>query len=139
MKITEELDAMRTMGFDPYAFLVLPRIIALVAMMPLLIFFADMMGVLGGMVVSHIELGISYDFFLERFSNVIDIRHFWIGLVKGPFFGILIASIGIYRGLKVENDTQSIGFNTTRSVVESIFAVIICDAIFSIVFTNLEL
>jgi phospholipid/cholesterol/gamma-HCH transport system permease protein len=139
MKITEELDAMRTMGFDPYAFLVLPRLIALVLMMPLLIFFADMMGVLGGMIVSNIELGLSIDFFLQRFSDVIDIRHFWIGMVKGPFFGLLIASIGIYRGLKVENDTQSIGFNTTRSVVESIFAVIICDAIFSIVFTNLEL
>jgi len=139
MKITEELDAMRTMGFDPYAFLVLPRIIALVVMMPFLIFFADIMGVIGGMVVANTELGISVEFFLDRFANVIDIRHFWIGIVKGPFFGLLIALIGIYRGLKVENDTQSIGFNTTKSVVESIFAVIIADAIFSIFFTKLEL
>jgi phospholipid/cholesterol/gamma-HCH transport system permease protein len=139
MKITEELDAMRTMGFDPYAFLVLPRIIALTIMMPVLIFFADIMGVLGGMLVSKIELGISPEFFLERFANVIDIRHFWVGIVKGPFFALLIASIGIYRGLQVQNDTQSIGFNTTKSVVESIFAVIICDAIFSIIFTNLDI
>lgn len=139
MKITEELDAMRTMGFDPYAYLVLPRIIALTIMMPVLIFFADMMGVLGGMLVSKIELGISPEFFLERFSNVIDIRHFWVGIVKGPFFALLIASIGIYRGMQVQNDTQSIGFNTTKSVVESIFAVIICDAIFSIIFTNLDI
>ena len=138
MKITEELDAMRTMGFDPYAFLVLPRMIALMLMMPVLIFFADMMGVLGGMLISKIELGISPQFFIERFRSVIDIRHFWVGVVKGPFFALLIASIGIYRGLQVKNDTQSIGLNTTRSVVESIFAVIICDAIFSIIFTNLE-
>jgi phospholipid/cholesterol/gamma-HCH transport system permease protein len=139
MKITEELDAMRTMGFDPYAFLVLPRVITLMLMMPLLVFFADIMGVLGGMLVSTIELGLSPEFFIERFRNVIDIRHFWVGMVKGPFFALLIASIGIYRGLQVKNDTQSIGFNTTRSVVESIFAVIICDAIFSIVFTHLDL
>ena len=137
MKITEELDAMRTMGFDPYAFLVLPRIIALVVMMPVLIFFADIMGVLGGMLISKIELGLSPQFFLERFADVIAIKHFWVGIVKGPFFAVLIASIGIYRGLQVRNDTQSIGFNTTKSVVESIFAVIICDAIFSIIFTNL--
>ena len=137
MKITEELDAMRTMGFDPYAFLVLPRIIALTLMMPVLIFFADIMGVLGGMLVSKTELGISPQFFLDRFADVIAIKHFWVGIVKGPFFAVLIASIGIYRGLQVRNDTQSIGFNTTKSVVESIFAVIICDAIFSIIFTNL--
>ena len=139
MKITEELDAMRTMGFDPYAFLVLPRMFALMLMMPLLIFFADIMGVLGGMLIAYIELGIGPALFLERFSNVIDIRHFWVGMFKGPFFAILIASIGIVRGLMVKNDTQSIGFNTTKSVVESIFAVIICDAIFSIIFTHLDI
>ncbi len=139
MKITEELDAMRTMGFDPYAFLVLPRIVALMLMMPILIFFADIMGVLGGMIVSRIELGLSPAFFMERFTNVIDMRHFWIGLIKGPFFALLIALISIYRGMRVKNDTQSIGLNTTKSVVESIFAVIICDAIFSIILTNLDL
>lgn len=139
MKITEELDAMRTMGFDPHAFLVLPRILALMLMMPLLIFFADIMGVLGGMLIAYIELGISPELFLERFSRVIDVRHFWVGVFKGPFFAVLIASIGIFRGLMVKNDTQSIGFNTTKSVVESIFAVIICDAVFSIIFTNLDL
>ncbi len=137
MKITEELDAMRTMGFDPYAFLVLPRVLALMLMMPILIFFADIMGVVGGMLIAHIELGLSPTLFLERFSNVIDIRHFWVGIVKGPFFAILIASIGVFRGLMVKNDTQSIGFNTTKSVVESIFIVIICDAIFSIFFTHM--
>ena len=137
MKITEELDAMRTMGFDPYAFLVLPRIIALMLMMPILIFFADIAGLMGGVLIAKIDLGISPSLFAERFVEVVHVKHFWIGLFKGPFFAVLIASIGIYRGLQVKNDTQSIGFNTTKSVVEAIFAVIICDAFFSIVFTNL--
>ena len=137
MKITEELDAMRTMGFDPYAFLVMPRILALMIAMPLLIFVADMMAIIGGMIVANVDLGITPELFLERFSNVIDARHFFIGLLKGPFFAFLIATIGIYRGLMVKNDTQSIGVNTTKSVVESIFAVIVCDAVFSILFTNM--
>ena len=137
MKITEELDAMRTMGFDPYAFLVLPRIIALMLMMPILIFFADIAGLMGGVLIAKIDLGLSPSLFAERFVEVVHVKHFWIGLFKGPFFAVLIASIGIYRGLQVKNDTQSIGFNTTKSVVEAIFAVIICDAFFSIVFTNL--
>ncbi len=137
MKITEELDAMRTMGFDPYIFLVLPRILALMIILPIMIFVADILGVLGGMVVANLDLGITPELFLDRFSNVVDVKHFLVGIVKGPFFAFLIATIGIYRGLMVRNDTQSIGFNTTKSVVEAIFAVIICDAIFSIAFTNL--
>ena len=137
MKITEELDAMRTMGFDPYAFLVLPRMMALMLMMPILIFFADITGVMGGMLIAKVDLGLSPTLFLERFVQVVDVKHFWIGLIKGPFFAVLIATIGIYRGLQVKNDTQSIGFNTTKAVVESIFAVIICDAFFSIIFTNM--
>jgi len=137
MKITEELDAMRTMGFDPYAFLVMPRILALMLVMPILIFVADMMGVLGGMLVANLDLQITPTLFMDRFNEVVAPKHFFIGILKGPFFAFLIATIGIYRGLMVKNDTQSIGFNTTKSVVESIFSVIICDAVFSIAFTNL--
>ena len=137
MKITQELDAMRTMGFDPYAFLVVPRILALMISMPILIFVADIMGTLGGILVASLDLGITIELFLDRFSEVVDVKHFYIGIIKGPFFAFLIATIGIYRGLVVKDDTQSIGFNTTKSVVESIFAVIICDALFSIAFTNL--
>ncbi len=139
MKITQELDAMRSMGFEPYMFLVLPRVIALIIMMPVLIFISDITAVFGGMLIANLDLGLSFDLFLDRFSNVIEIRHFLVGIVKGPFFAILIASIAIYRGLMVKNDTQSIGYNTTKSVVESIFAVIICDALFSIIFTNLDI
>lgn len=137
MKITQELDAMRTMGFDPYKFLVLPRIAALMITLPILIFVADIMAIFGGMVVANIDLDITTELFLDRFNEVIAVKHFFIGIIKGPFFALLIASIGIYRGLKVKDDTQSIGFNTTKSVVESIFAVIVCDAVFSIAFTNL--
>jgi len=137
MKITQELDAMKTMGFEPFAFLVLPRIIALVITMPILIFIADMMAMFGGMIVAHMDLNITPSLFIDRFSEVIAAKHFYVGIVKGPFFAFLIAAIGIYRGLMVKEDTQSIGFNTTKSVVESIFAVIVCDAVFSIAFTNL--
>jgi phospholipid/cholesterol/gamma-HCH transport system permease protein len=137
MKITQELDAMRTMGFDPYLFLVMPRIIALMITMPILIFIADIMGIFGGILVAHIDLGISAQLFIERLNEVVAAKHFFIGIFKGPFFAFLIASIGVYRGLMVKDDTQSIGFNTTKSVVEAIFAVIVCDAIFSILFTNL--
>jgi phospholipid/cholesterol/gamma-HCH transport system permease protein len=137
MKITQELDAMRTMGFEPFAFLVVPRIIALILMMPLLIFVSDMMALLGGMIVANIDLSITPELFIDRLNKVVAAKHFFVGIVKGPFFAFLIASIGIYRGMIVKDDTQSIGFNTTKSVVESIFAVIVCDAVFSIAFTNL--
>lgn len=137
MKITEELDAMRTMGFDPIRFLVLPRIIALMIMMPLLIFISDISGLIGGMLVAKLDLSISVSLFLDRLNEVVAAKHFFVGLAKGPFFAFLIASIGIFRGMMVKDDTQSIGINTTKSVVEAIFSVIVCDAIFSIIFTNL--
>ena len=137
MKITQELDAMRTMGFDPYLFLVIPRILALMIMMPILIFISDIMAIIGGMIVANVDLDITVNMFLDRFLSAVDIKHFYVGIVKGPFFAFLIASIAIYRGMGVKDDTLSIGKNTTRSVVEAIFAVIMCDAIFSIIFTNM--
>lgn len=136
MKITEEISAMHTMGFDPYYFLVLPRMIALMIALPLLIFFADIMGILGSMFAASTELNISYSQYLNRLQEVLDIKHFWIGLFKGPFFAILIATIGCFRGLQVTDDTESIGYQTTASVVNAIFFVIACDALFSIIFTN---
>ncbi len=137
MKITDELDAMRSMGFDPYYFMIIPKILALIIVLPILIFIADMFGILGGAIISKTELDLSFMFFIDRFNEVIAFKHFFIGIFKGPFFAFLIAVIAIYRGLNVKDDTQSIGKNTTKSVVESIFAVIVCDALFSVVFTNL--
>ncbi|SFV56310.1 FIG00761799: membrane protein [hydrothermal vent metagenome] len=139
MKITQELDAMRTMGFDPYYYLVIPRIFALMISLPILIFVADIAGVFGGLLIAHTQLGISFGLFIERFRDVIDVKHLLLGELKGPFFGFLIATIAIYRGFIVEDDTQSIGKHTTKSVVESIFIVIVCDAVFSVIFTHLGL
>ncbi len=139
MKLTEEIDAMRTMGFEPYRFLVLPRIIALMIAMPLLIFFADVVGIFGGMVVANAQLNISFDSFIEHLQGALAIKHFWVGLFKGPFFAWLIAAIGCFRGLQVSRDTESIGEQTTLSVVNAIFLVIACDALFSVILTELEI
>ena len=139
MTITEEISAMRTMGFEPHRFLVLPRIIALMIAMPLLILFADIIGIAGGMIVANIHLNISYSEFIHRLQNVLDIKHVWIGLSKGPFFAWLIAVTGCFRGFQVSSNTESLGRYTTISVVNAIFLVIACDALFSIVFTELEL
>jgi len=137
MKITEEISAMKTMGFDPYYFLVLPRIFALMIAMPLLIFFADIIGIFGGMVVANIELGISYEQFINRLQAALSPTHYLIGILKAPFFALIIAIISTYRGFQVSSNTESIGYYTTKSVVNSIFFVIMCDALFSIFFTGI--
>jgi len=137
MKITRELDAMETMGFNLFDFVVLPRIIALMIAMPLMIFFADLLGIFGGMIVSNTQINISYSEFLRRLQNVLELKHFYIGLLKGPAFALLIASIGCFRGFQVKQNSESIGKYTTISVVNAIFLVIACDALFSIIFTKL--
>jgi len=137
MKITEEISAMRIMGFEPHRFLVLPRIVALMIALPLMIFFADIIGIVGGMVVSATHLNISPGEFVRRLQNVLDVKHVWIGILKGPFFAWLIAMTGCFRGFQVSSNTESIGRYTTISVVNAIFLVIACDALFSIVFTEL--
>lgn len=139
MKITEELDAMRVLGFEPFRFIVLPRVLGLMFAMPLLVFFADMIAMAGGAFVANIQLSISYNAFIERFYEAFAMKHFYIGMVKAPFFALIIATIGCYRGFQVTGDSQSIGIFTTRSVVDSIFAVIFCDAIFSIILTRLDI
>ncbi len=137
MKITEEIDAMRTMGFDPFRFIILPNILALMIAMPMIIFLADIMGIIGGMLAAGMELSISPVEFLSRMEEVFNIDHLYVGLIKGPFFALIIASIGSMRGMAVENSTDSIGVNTKSSVVSAIFMVIICDALFSIIFLEL--
>ena len=137
MKITEEIDAMKTMGFNPFRFLVLPRMIALMIAMPLLIFFADLVGIFGGMFVAKLQLNMSYTEFLSRLQSVLESKHVWVGLIKGPFFAALIAAVGCYRGFQVSYNTESIGRYTTISVVNAIFLVIACDAVFSVILTEL--
>ena len=137
MKITEEIDAMKTMGFDPFKFLVLPRVIALIIAMPLIVFLADVSGILGEMVVMENYLNISFDSYLARFGQEVEIKHLYVGLFKAPFFGVVIAFIGCMRGFQIGGNTQSVGTYTTVSVVNAIFGVIMVDALFSIIFTQL--
>ncbi len=137
MKITEEIDAMRTMGFDPHQFLVLPRILALMIALPLLILLADIIGILAGTLISHLHLHLSYAEFFHRLQTSLDIKHVWIGIGKGPFFAWLIASVGCFHGFQVSQNTESIGRYTTISVVNAIFLVIACDAAFSVLLTEL--
>ncbi len=139
MKITEEISAMRTMGFDPYNFLVLPRIFALMIALPLLIFFADIMGIFGGMVASGMQLNISMGQFIDRLYEVLEVKHYVLGMIKGPVFAFLIAAVGCFRGFQVSDNTESIGLHTTASVVNSIFLVIAFDALFSVIYTKLDI
>jgi len=137
MKLTEEIDAMRTMGFDPHRFLVLPRIIALMIALPLMIFLADIIGIVAGMIISHLHLHLSYAEFLHRLQTALEVKHVWIGICKGPFFAWLIAAVGCFHGFQVSKSTESIGRYTTISVVNAIFLVIACDAVFSVLLTEL--
>lgn len=137
MKITDEVDAMKTMGFEPSIFLVMPKVVALMISLPLIVFLADIVGIAGGMFVAKLQLGIGYTEFIDRIYSQIELRHFYAGLVKAPIFGFIIALIGCYRGFQVSGSTDSIGKYTTISVVNAIFWVIALDAIFSVVFTRL--
>jgi phospholipid/cholesterol/gamma-HCH transport system permease protein len=139
MKLNQEIDALDTMGVTPSELLLLPRIAGLAIALPLLTVWADILGVFGGMVMSSSMLGISWYDFLHRFPAVIPLRSLFIGLGKAPVFALIIASIGCYQGVKVGGSADSVGTNTTRSVVLAIFFIIVADAIFSIVFSELKL
>ena len=137
MKLREEVDAMRTLGLDPMEVLVLPRVVALLIMMPVLGFISAMMGLLGGGLVVWMELGMSPAMFIERLRDAVDIWDAAVAFIKAPVFGLLIAMIGCFEGLKVEGSAESVGQRTTASVVEGIFTVIVVDALFSIMFVKL--
>ncbi|DAB33720.1 MAG TPA: hypothetical protein CFH82_09020 [Sulfurospirillum sp. UBA12182] len=139
MKITEEIDAMETMGFSAWNFLVLPRVIGLMISLPLLVFFADCVSIFGGMVVASVSLGISFEEFLLRMQESVELKHIYIGLLKAPIFGWIIAVIGCFRGFQISSSTQSVGKYTTISVVNAIFWVIAMDAIISVFLTELDL
>jgi phospholipid/cholesterol/gamma-HCH transport system permease protein len=139
MKLNQEIDALDTMGVTPSELLLLPRIAGLTISLPLLTIWADIMGVFGGMVMSNSMMGITWYDFLHRFPNVIPLRALLIGLLKAPVFALIIASVGCYQGMRVGGSAASVGTNTTRSVVLSIFFIIVADAIFSIIFSELKL
>jgi phospholipid/cholesterol/gamma-HCH transport system permease protein len=136
MVVNEEVDAMRTLGLDPMEVLVLPRVLALVITLPLLAFFADMMGLFGGMLMCWGALDISPALYLERLQDAVSPWSFWVGIIKAPFFAFLIATVGCLEGLRVTRSAESVGQQTTRSVVTGIFLVIVVDALFSIFFAT---
>lgn len=135
MKLTEEIDAMRTIGVSPMEALILPRIIAVVLMMVLLSFFGAVMGVIGGAVISHISLGIPFLTFLARVQEVVPIHDLYVGTIKAPVFGLIIALTGCYQGMRVTGNAEQVGIRTTKAVVQAIFLVIVIDAFFAVFFT----
>jgi phospholipid/cholesterol/gamma-HCH transport system permease protein len=134
MKITEEIDAMRTIGVSPIEALVIPRLIAAVVMMPLLAFWAMLMSLLGGGIFVWLDLGIPPLTYVQRLGEVVPATDLWIGLIKAPVFGFIIALAGCFQGMQVESNSEEVGLRTTLAVVQSIFLVIVLDAVFAVFF-----
>ena len=137
MKANEEIDAIRTLGLDPMELLVVPRVLALLVALPLLTFLAMICGIIGGAVVCAVSLDISPAMFLSLLQTDIGVQHFLVGLVKAPIFAFLIAAIGCLEGFKVSGSAESVGAHTTSSVVQSIFVVIVLDAVAALFFMEM--
>jgi len=137
MKVTEEIDAITTLGLSPLAVLVIPRILALLLALPLLVFIGDIAGMAGGMLVTQQQLDISYYMFMDRVADVLDLKTLLVGLGKAPVFAIFIALIACRMGLSVTRDARSVGAHTTSTVVQSLVAIIILNAIFAVMFVKL--
>jgi len=138
MKLNEEVDALRAIGLNPIEILVLPRILGLIIALPLLTIIADAMGLAGGAVLSWLIVDIPFNQFLIRMQEAMAPTTFWAGLIKAPVFAFLIALVGTYRGLQVRNTSRELGRLTTVAVVESIFLVLLADAIFAVIFWELD-
>ncbi|MDO5642520.1 MAG: ABC transporter permease [Paracoccus sp. (in: a-proteobacteria)] len=136
MKMREEVDAMRVLNINPDDALIVPRILALVLMMPILALLADLAGLTGGMIMAWVTLDITPQMFLHRVAENVTVNHAAVGLAKAPVFGLLIGVIGCHAGMQVGGDTESLGRRTSQSVVAAIFAVILADALFSIFFAQ---
>ncbi len=136
MKLTEEIDAMRTIGVSPIEALVLPRIFAALLIMPLLGFYAAVMSIIGGAFISMFALDIPFFTFLSRIQEVVPLHDIWVGLVKAPLFGLIVALAGCYQGMQVQGNSEEVGLKTTIAVVQAIFAVIVLDAFFAVFFTK---
>ena len=139
MKVTEEIDALRTIGVAPQELLVLPKVLALIVALPLLTVYTDVTGVLGGMIMARSKLDVSFSAFLDRLDEAINLSSYVVGISKAPVFAMIIALVGCYRGFQVSGSAESVGQQTTMSVVQSIFLVIVTDALFSVVFNWLDL
>lgn len=139
MKMNQEVDAMQVMGVDPFEALVVPRFIALLTMTPLLTFVAMVSSIAGGMMVTWVVLDLSPSFFLQRMLANVGVIHLYLGLVKAPFLAVVIAAIGCRQGLEVGGDVEQLGRRVTIAVVQAIFSIIVIDAVFALVFMELNL
>ncbi len=139
MMVTEEVDAMRTMGITPIEQLVLPKLFALVVALPLLTVYSDILGLFGGMFMANSLLDLSPATYLDRLNEAMTLESYLIGIGKAPVFAIIIAGVGCFRGFTVRGSAESVGRQTTASVVESIFLVIVVDAGFSVIFSKMGL
>ena len=139
MQVNQEIDALRTLGLDPIEVLVLPRIFGLMLTLPLLVFYADALGLVGGFLMTWATLGITLPVFLEQLRGAITSWTLWVGVIKAPVFAAIIAMVGCYEGFNVSGSAESVGRLTTQSVVESIFLVIVADAAFSVLFSMLRI
>ncbi len=139
MEVTEEIDAMRTLGIAPIEMLVLPKVFALVIALPLLTAAADVLGVLGGMVMASAQLDVGYGEFIDRFLKAVSTTTYMIGIGKAPVFAAIIAVVGCFQGFRTRGGADSVGRQTTRAVVQSIVLVIVADGLFSIAFSALDL
>ena len=138
MQLNEEIDALRAMGMNPIELLVVPRVIGLIIALPCLTVIADAMGLAGGGLLSLIQLHIPPAQFAARLREALSPTTFWAGLVKAPVFALLIAMVGAYRGMQVQDSARELGRLTTMAVVQSIFLVILADALFAILFVQLD-
>ena len=139
MKVNQEIDALFTIGLNPLEVLVLPRVLALILVMPLLTFYADILGLLGGAVMATLALDITFDQFARQLQNAVKVSTFMVGMVKAPLFAFIIGVVGCFEGMQVAQSAESVGFRTTKSVVVSIFLIILVDALLSIFFSLIKL
>jgi phospholipid/cholesterol/gamma-HCH transport system permease protein len=139
MRVNQEIDAMQTMGLNTVDTLVLPRIIGLIVALPLLTLYADIMGLIGGAIMCYFDLGVTFPAFMRELQQALQVKTLMVGLVKAPVFAFVIALVGCYEGFQVERNAASVGLLTTRSVVESVFLVIVLDAAFSVMFSVLRI
>jgi phospholipid/cholesterol/gamma-HCH transport system permease protein len=137
MKMREEIDALRTMGFNPVEVLILPRVLALVVALPILAFLGSMAALYGGGLVAWLYGGMSPDIFIARLREAISVTHFQVGMIKAPFMALVIGIVACSEGLRVKGSAESLGLQTTTSVVKSIFLVIVLDGVFAIFFASI--
>jgi phospholipid/cholesterol/gamma-HCH transport system permease protein len=137
MKMREEIDALRTMGFDPVEVLILPRILVLIVALPVLTFLGCLAALYGGGLVAWLYGGMAPDIYIQRLSEAISLTHFKVGMIKAPFMGLVIGVVACAEGLQVKGSAESLGLQTTASVVKSIFLVIVLDGLFAIFFASI--